>query len=359
MAIRAILSRPSSRWMEGSGPYAELVISSRIRLARNLAGTPFPSLLSPEQRQEVVEEVNKAARTQAAYAVAGELELVMLSALSPLQRQILVEKHLISPQHAENEAGGAVILRDDESVSIMVNEEDHLRLQSFYPGLQLVECWRLANALDDALEKTLDYAFDERKGYLTACPTNVGTGLRASVMVHLPGLVHTKQARRVLSALSQVGLAVRGIYGEGSEPAGNLFQISNQITLGRSEEDIIENLAVVTRQIIDQEMSAREVLQRETGLQLQDRVGRAYGILANAAVISSEEALSLLSDLRLGIDLGLVKGIERKVVNELTVAIQPAYLQEKAGRKMSAFERDVLRASIIRQKLQNTSGGGS
>ncbi|TDA70185.1 MAG: protein arginine kinase [Clostridia bacterium] len=343
--------------MDGSGPYADLIISSRIRLARNLAGWPFPSLLSPERRQEVAREINKAAHAEAAYAVAGELEMVMLDALSPVQRQILVEKHLISPQHAENEAEGAVILREDETISIMVNEEDHLRLQSFCPGLQLAECWRLANALDDALEQTLEFAFDERKGYLTACPTNVGTGLRASVMAHLPGLVHTRQARRILSALSQVGLAVRGIYGEGSEPVGNLFQISNQITLGRSEEDIIDNLAVVTRQIVDQETSAREVLQRETGPQLQDRVGRAYGLLTNAAVIGSEEALALLSDLRLGVDLALVKGIERRTINELMVAIQPAYLQEKAGRKMSPMERDVLRASVIRQRLQNKSGG--
>jgi len=343
-----------SKWMEGSGPYFDVVISSRIRLARNLAEYPFPSRLSNDKRKEVVDKVEAAVRDIIIDERIGKLRTVRLDELPAIQRQILVEKHLISPQHAkiDNQHGKAVVLVEDEAIAIMVNEEDHLRIQALLPGLQLHEAWNMANAVDDALEAKLIYAYDEKFGYLTCCPTNVGTGLRASVMLHLPGLKMTKQAGKVLNALSQVGLAVRGLYGEGTESMGNLFQVSNQITLGRSEKEIISNLASVTKRLIEQERSARDMLiESETGSKLEDRVHRAYGILTHARSISSQEALSLLSDLRLGIDLNIIKGVDAKVLNELMVLIQPGFIQYIAGEEMTSEERDVARAELIRKLI--------
>jgi len=339
------------RWMEGSGPHAEIVITSRVRLARNLAGRPFPHLLDDKGKQGVLAAVASAAGAGAVAQRYGKLTAIQVSELPALDRQILVEKHLISPQHAQPGGGKALLVNGDGSIGIMVNEEDHLRIQCLLPALQLHEAWRTATGVDDALEETLDYAFDEKHGFLTACPTNVGTGLRASVMVHLPGLVMTKQIGRVLSALSQVGLAVRGFYGEGTEAVGNLFQVSNQITLGQGEEEILGNLSAVVKQIIDQERSAREALVREARVQLADRVGRAYGTLQNAHILNSQEALALMSELRLGLDLKLVKGVDTRVLNELLVAIQPASLQGAAGREMQPFERDVHRAQVVRNRL--------
>jgi len=346
------LAATPSKWMEGSGPYAGMVVASRVRLARNLAGLPFPASMGRREAQEVVERVTAACKTTTVHAVAGRLEILRLEDLSALERQILVEKHLISPQHAEPDGNKAVVLNAEESLSLMVNEEDHLRLQVLLPALQLHESWRLATAVDDALEAHLEYAFDEERGYLTACPTNVGTGLRASVMLHLPGLVISKQAPQVLSALSHVSLAVRGLYGEGTEAAGNLFQISNQVTLGRSEEEIISNLVAVTKQLIEQEKAARELLLKEAGSQLEDRVGRAFGILSHARVISSEEALHLLSDVRLGLDLHLLRGVDPRVITELMIGIQPAFLQGLTGREMDPQERDRERAAFIRRRLK-------
>lgn len=342
----------ASKWMEGTGPQGDVVLTSRIRLARNIKGLPFPHLLQEEKLRELIQQVFKAVSSKSVTKTFGPMELLQLDTLSPLQKQILVEKHLISPALAEMDRPRAVILNSDESVSIMVNEEDHLRIQLLLPALQLHETWRMANVLDDALEETLDYAFDESRGYLTTCPTNVGTGLRASLMVHLPALVMSKQAGKILNALSHVGLAVRGFYGEGTETAGNLFQISNQITLGLTEEEIINNLSSVAAQLIDQEKAARQALLKDYGRQLEDKVFRAYGILSHARIISSDEALSILSHLRLGIDLGLIKEVDSRILNELMVLIQPAMLQGKYGRQMSPYERDLKRAEAIQDKLK-------
>ncbi len=236
----------------------------------------------------------------------------------------------------------------------MVNEEDHIRIQCLYPGLQIDDAWKMASLIDDLFEAKLDYSFDEKRGYLTSCPTNVGTGIRASVMIHLPALVISNQINRIISAITQVGLTVRGIYGEGSEALGNLFQISNQITLGQSEEDIIENLYGVVRQIIDHEKQARIQLLRDSKVQIEDRVGRSYGTLLHAKIINSKEATERLSDVRLGIDLNMVNGIPANVFNELMVLIQPGFLQQYAG-QMTPFERDAKRADIIREKLKQGS----
>jgi protein arginine kinase len=263
----------------------------------------------------------------------------------------LVEKHLISPQLAEESQYGAVLLSQDESVSIMINEEDHMRIQCLFPGLQLLQGWKVANELDDLFEQFLPLAFDEQRGYLTSCPTNVGTGIRASVMVHLPALAMIQQLNQLIPAITQVGLAVRGMYGEGSEALGQLYQVSNQITLGQSEEEIIDKLEGVVRQMIEHEQQARQRLREMSPIQLEDRVCRSYGQLAFARVIDSREATNYLSDVRLGVDMGLILGVSARVMNELMVMIQPGFLQQYAGQRLSPEERDVRRALLIRERL--------
>src|SRR5690606_556007 len=240
----------------------------------------------------------------------------------------------------------------DETVSIMVNEEDHLRIQVLMPGLQLEEAWRLADAADDALSRVLNFAYSDDQGYLTTCPTNLGTGMRVSVMMHLPGLVLSDQAGRLLGTLPKLGAVVRGMYGEGSEAKGNLFQISNQVTLGQTERDLTENLSSIARQLVERERSARERLYREMRGQLEDRVCRAYGILTNARLISSDEALRLLSDLRLGVDLNILPHVSPQVFSDLVVATRVGFLQKAAARQLAPEERDQRRATLIRQRLQ-------
>ena len=349
MSFRDIIEGSLSDWIRGDGPFSDVVLSSRIRLARNLEDMPFPHVASEGDLKKVLEQVEGALRGMRGL---GNLRMVRLAEMAPLDRQILVEKHLISPQHAENVKYKAVILRQDETISIMVNEEDHIRIQTIFPGLQLENGWQLASQVDDAFEAKLGYAFDEKIGYIAACPTNAGTGLRASVMVHLPALAMTNQVGKVLSAVSHVGMAVRGLYGEGTEARGNIYQISNQVTLGRSEEDIMENLKGVTKQVIDQERSARSYLLRETKEKLEDTVYRAYGILSNARLLTSEEALRLLSDVRLGIDAGLITEVDGKVLGELMVLTRPAYLQKLVGRELSPFERDFHRAAHVRERMR-------
>ena len=338
-----------SKWMEGTGPEAEIVISSRISLARNIRKMPFPPLASDEQREKILQTAKDVLRNSRLEE--SGFGIMDISVLSPVFRQVLVEKHLISPLLSRENRFSALMLRKDEIISIMVNEEDHFRIQCLLPGLQLEKAWQEASRYDDILESHLDYAFDEEKGYLTACPTNVGTGLRASVMLHLPALAITQQINRILSAVSQVGLAVRGLYGEGTEMTGNLFQISNQITLGQSEEEILQNLYGVTSQLINQEKSAREHLLNEGREKLGDRAGRAYGILKNAWMLSSREAMQFLSDVRLGVDLGLLKGVPLKILNELLVLIRPGCLQYLKDKNLGPYERDLERAIQIQKCL--------
>lgn len=347
--------KQTSKWMEGSGPQADIVISSRIRLARNLKGLPFPNMMTEAQETDVIRQVGQAIRAGSTARSVGDLHLYSLWELPLLERQILVEKHLISPDLAKASGAKAVVLRDDDAVSIMVNEEDHLRLQCLLPALMLYEAWRLADAADDALENELDYAFDQARGYLTACPTNVGTGLRASTMLHMPALVMTKQAGPVLSALTKVGVAVRGLYGEGTEAHGNIFQISNQITIGRSEEEIINNLSAVTARLADQERESRVLLRKQNRWQLEDRIGRSYGALTNARILSTQEALQLISDVRLGVEMKLLPDIDHRLLNKLMVYIQPAFLQYTAGKDMTPFERDVHRAAVVRELIAGHS----
>ncbi|SFU68089.1 protein arginine kinase [Alicyclobacillus macrosporangiidus] len=351
MSLGEFLQRATSPWMREGGPQDDIVLTSRVRIARNLEGVPFPQLETDSHANQVIERVATALNSPAMRKL-GDFELVRCSNLTPLDRAVLVEKHLISRDLAEEARHGAVALRQDEVISIMVNEEDHLRIQCILPGMRVDEAWRLANTVDDALESELTWAFHERLGYLTACPTNVGTGIRASVMMHLPGLVISGQINRLLSAVSQVGLTVRGLYGEGSEAAGNLFQVSNQVTLGESEQEIIQNLTGVVLQLIDHERAARKALLQANREALEDRVCRSFGILAYARRMDSKETLQRLSDVRLGIDLGIIKGVSSRILQELLVMTQPAFLQKYFGQELSPEERDVRRAALIRERLR-------
>lgn len=352
MSLQHFMKRAISEWMRVKGPQSDIVFSSRVRIARNLLGYPFPLLSTASQAEEVVKQLEQAwNKMKNQHALLKNAELIRMQDLSDLQKRVLVEKHLISPQLAEESRYGAVLLSQDESVSIMINEEDHIRIQCLFPGLQLQQAWKIANELDDLIETYLPLAFDEKRGYLTSCPTNVGTGIRASVMVHLPALAMIQQLNQLFPAITQVGLAVRGIYGEGSEALGQLYQVSNQITLGQSEEEIIDKLQGVVRQIIEHEQQARDRLREMSLIQLEDRVCRSYGQLAFARVIDSREAMNYLSDVRLGIDMDLIHGVPASVMNELMVMIQPGFLQQYANQRLSPTERDVRRALIIRERL--------
>ncbi|ASS76955.1 protein arginine kinase [Tumebacillus algifaecis] len=347
----------TSGWMCDEGPHSDIVISTRIRLARNLIEHPFPMLASEHQADDIIERVRDAIETESfAEAGGGRFEMIHLDDISELDLHTLEEKYLISSTLVDHATRGAVAIREDELVSIMINEEDHLRLQVLMPGLQLGEAWATANRIDDLLEARLNYAFDERYGYLTACPTNVGTGIRASIMLHLPALVATGQINRVLSALGQVGLVVRGIHGEGTEAVGNLFQLSNQITLGQPEEEVIQSLESVAQKMIEHEIQARNYLLQESREDIEDRVARSFGILAYARRLSAKETMQRLSDLRLGIDLGVIKGISKNILKELMVMSQPAFLQKKSGVSLAPNERDWRRAELVRDKLQSEAG---
>lgn len=351
MALKDIVTSAYSNWMAASGPENDIVISSRIRVARNLSNFAFPHLLPADKAGEIIHAVALALKNKELQSLSGGLEVSRMNELSSVERQILVEKHLISVDLMQDYEKKAVALRGDEVLNIMINEEDHLRIQCILPGLQLEAAWEQVDKLDDGLEKTLDYAFSENLGYLTACPTNVGTGLRASVMVHLPGLVHTDQIKSVLATVSKLGIAVRGLYGEGTEAAGNLFQISNQVTLGHSETEIIQNIVLVTKQLLEKERAARKALHDKRREQLEDKIGRSYGILRHARMLSSDECMKRFSDVRLGIDLNIITGIKPQLITELMVLTRTAFLIKKAGSNLSAFDRDVKRAELVREKL--------
>ncbi|WP_209125293.1 protein arginine kinase [Alkalihalobacillus sp. BA299] len=351
MSLERFISEAISPWMKKDGPDSDIVLSSRIRLARNLRDFTFPILATMEEAKLIVNHISSNLMKSPYYSI-GPLELLHMDDLKGNVKKVLVEKHLISPHLSEESKHGAVLLSEQESVSIMINEEDHLRIQCLFSGFQLNEGLVLASGLDDWIEEKLTYAFDEKRGYLTSCPTNVGTGLRASVMMHLPALVMIQQLTKILPAINQLGLVVRGIYGEGSEALGNLFQVSNQMTLGKSEQDIVEDLRGVVMQLIQQERAAREMLIQSSKIQLEDRVFRSFGILSNSRIIESKEAAQRLSEVRLGIDLGLIHGISGNILNELMILTQPGFLQQFAGETLSPNQRDERRAALIRERLK-------
>lgn len=351
MGIKETVNNAGSAWMEAGGPEGDIAISSRVRVARNLKGYPFPHLLDAEKAGEIIHAAKLALEKEQLVQDAGRFEVTRMVELTPVERQILVEKHLISPDLLQNHEKKAVALRDDEVASVMINEEDHLRIQCLLPGLQLKKAWELVDRVDDGMEQTMDYAFSEKFGFLTACPTNAGTGMRASVMLHLPGLVLLDQVKGIFASIAKLGFAVRGLYGEGTEALGNLFQISNQVTMGRPEEEIINSLNAVAGQLLLQEREARKVLLQQRREQLEDKVGRSFGILKYARMITAEESMRRLSDLRLGLDLGLVEGISPDRLTRLMIMTRPAFLLKQQQGEMTPLQRDVLRADIIRNSL--------
>lgn len=342
--------------MRGSGPESDIVISSRIRLARNLADYPFITKATDQDRSRI-EKILR----EAVMGIDAPERLLYLDVerLPSLDRQFLVERHLISREHAESHGARAVAIDVEETFSIMINEEDHLRIQVMHSGLDLQSTWEQINRIDDIIEQRVTYAFHPRLGYLTACPTNVGTGIRVSVMLHLPGLVLARQIEKVFRSLQKISLAVRGLYGEGSQAMGDFYQISNQITLGRSEQDIIKQVGDIVPVIINYERQAREFLVRESHENLHDRVSRAYGILRTAQTISSEETMSLLSSVRMGVNLGLIENLEIPTVNELFIHTQPAHLQKITGTELDSADRNIERARYLRQQLSKASSKGN
>lgn len=350
MSLQHFIHNAISPWMRESGPDSEIVLSSRIRLARNLQDTTFPIIASEEELDQVLNFFESKYAGEA-FSNYGAFEMIPINDLSSIEKRILVEKHLISPLIVKNTRASAAMISKNEQVSIMINEEDHIRLQLYLPGFQLENALIKANELDDWLESEIDYAFDEKYGFLTSCPTNVGTGMRASVMMHLPALVLTQQINRMVPAINQLGLVVRGIYGEGSEAIGNIFQISNQITLGKTEADIVEDLGSIVQQLIEQEKRARSRLVEGTGMRLENRLFRSFGILKYARVLETKEAATCLSDVRLGIDLGIIEGVSEQILNELMILTQPGFLQKYAEKILTAGERDILRATLIRERL--------
>jgi protein arginine kinase len=338
----------TSEWLKGTGPHSDIVISSRIRLARNLDKFPFPHWANKKQSEEILGVIEK---SREAIAYLKSSTLFKLGDLDGLDKQFLVERHLMSHEHAQKSDHKAVIIDDEEILAIMINEEDHLRMQLMQSGFNLFEAWNAINKIDDALAKELSFAFLSNWGYLTACPTNTGTGMRGSVMLHLPALVMTRQINRVLAAIAKLSFTTRGLYGEGTQASGNFFQISNQVSLGHSEEEIIENINSLIRQIIEQENQSREAMLSRNKAMLEDRVNRSLAILKSARIISSQETIELLSMVRLGVDLGIVKDIDARRINELFIITQPAHLQKIENKKLTSQERDIKRAELIRDKL--------
>ncbi len=336
-------------WLKAGGPMSDVVISSRVRLARNLAGHRFLSKASPEERAEIERTLFDAIRS---LEFGKNTFYVDVEQSDPIDRQFLVERHLISRQHAEGEGCRGVAISTGETMALMINEEDHLRIQVLRRGLNLDDAWNQTTEVDAALEGVVEFAWHRQYGYLTACPTNVGTGLRVSVMLHLPALKLTNEIEKVLRAAKDMRLAIRGLYGEGTEALGDFFQVSNQVTLGAGEEEILNGFkSEVIPAMVHYEREARRQLRTQSPAALDDKVWRALGVLENARVISSEEALFLLSHLRMGILMERVKTIDLEAVSELLLGTQSAHLQKRLGRRLEGQERSVLRAEYIRKRL--------
>ena len=338
----------TGQWLKGRGAFSNIVMSSRVRLARNLAEKPFPNKARKKELNEILATVVSATEHIEFFK---KSILLKINELDNVDKQFLIERHLMSHEHASNPEGKALIVSEEEVLSVMVNEEDHLRLQVMQSGFNLNETWEIANTIDDALSQKLDFAYSLHWGYLTACPTNTGTAMRGSVMLHLPALVMTKQINKVLAAISKLNFASRGFYGEGTQASGNFYQISNQVSMGHTEQDVLQNINGLIRQVIEQEEQARQALLVQNKPMLEDKIFRSYGTLKNARIISSQETVELLSMVRLGVDLDIVKDVDRNSINELFIMIQPAHLQKIEGKKLSAAERDTKRASLIREKI--------
>jgi protein arginine kinase len=354
MNLNALTSR-MGEWLRGSGPESDVVVSTRIRLARNLAGTPFTTRATPSQKAETEARLRESID---AFDGSTPLSYVSVATLPAIDRQFLVERQLISRELAGVLDGPRGVAFDErESISVMVNEEDHLRLQSMRSGLDLEAAWDAIDHVDDLIESRVEYAFSDDFGYLTACPTNVGTGMRASVMLHLPALGLVKQIEKAFKALQKINLVVRGLYGEGSRALGDFFQISNQITLGKSEAACLNDIRSVIQEIIKYERMARSTLMREARQNIHDKVARAIGTLQSATMMTSEETMELLSAVRLGVHLKLVGDLSPATVNELFIHTQPAHLQKLVGEPLDGEARNAARARFLRTRLRSAAAG--
>jgi protein arginine kinase len=350
MQISDMIKRPAG-WLDGSGDESEIVLSSRVRMARNVESRRFPQNADTDELAAVLEEARAASERAGVF---GEDGYLSMGNVSSLDRQFLAERHLVSREFLFNSANRGLMVNTSEDLCLMVNEEDHLRIQGFASGFDLRKAFELADRLDSELSGQLGYAYSDRFGHLTACPTNLGTGLRASALIHLPGLVHSKEINKLLDSLRQLRHSIRGLYGEGSEVMGNFFQLSNAATLGTVEESILGGLKEMVVKVIGFEQRAREMLLRKARSLLEDKVWRAYGLLRNARSVSTKEALSLISAVRLGVGMGSIKGLRVGTLNEVLVYIQPAHLQMREGRSMDVHERDEARATYIREKIASS-----
>jgi len=339
-------------WYIESGSESDVVFSSRVRLARNLKEFPFPSRMSKEQSSKVLDRVKEAMTNSSVWANAN-FKYLGMKEMSPIDKYTLMEKHIISPNIIESKLDAGVLVGCDEKVSIMINEEDHLRIQCMSEGLQLEKTFENCVNIDKLLNETIEYAFDKKLGYLTSCPTNLGTGIRFSIMLHLPALTMTGYMNGVLDACSKIGIAVRGLYGENTEASGNMYQISNQVTLGPREEEIMGAVKGISSRIIEQERALRRELYQKEPNKLADRIYRALGILESARIISNDESMKLLSDVRLGVEMGIIKDIALETINNIMLNIQPASLQKLVVKDMGPNERDVERANFVRKLIGN------
>lgn len=341
-------------WLEGTGAHSDIVLSTRVRLARNLQGHAFSGRVREGEREQILEQVRNEVEHSALAGGAG----YELASMPTLGRRVLHERHLVSRELAglggdAPPVGAGLFIGPQDALGIMVNEEDHLRLQAILSGLRLSEAFHQVDALDEELGARLPFAYHPEYGYLTSCPTNVGTGLRASILIHLPGLVLTKEIGKVLQGIGQVGLTFRGLYGEGSEVVGNFFQLSNQTTLGKSEEDLVEHLQKIAGRVIQYEQGAREILMRDAPTVIEDKIWRAYGLLRYARSLSFEEVMNLLSGIRLGMSMNLLSGLRVYTLNKIMIYAQDAHLEQAAGRSLNEAESDLHRANFVRRVLDS------
>ncbi len=331
-------------WYTECGKDGDVVLSSRVRLARNIKGVPFPARADAEQQEQVLSQCKEALLGK------EKMKFIDLSVMEAYEKQAIAERHLISPQMMDNNVKRGILLSDDNKLSILLNEEDHLRIQVMEAGFDLDQCFVEANRVDDLVEASVTYAFDHKIGYLTCCPTNAGTGMRASVMVHLPALTMSGTVNQIIDSLAQLGMTVRGIFGEGSKAIGNLYQISNQLTLGAAEEDILEKFKQIIAEVIEKEREMRSRLLRTQKYKLEDRLMRSCGILRYAMILSSDEAMKRLSDVRMGVELGLIKDIAMETINGLIYEILPANIMQRYN-LADPTERDLKRAEIVKERM--------
>ena len=337
------------KWYIEKGPDSDVVLSSRVRLARNIKNYPFPHKSTVEDQKKIVDET-KNALFSGNENMAGVFSYIDFNHLDPIEKAVLVEKHIVSKELVESNRYRGLIISGDEQISIMINEEDHLRIQCLTPGYS----WKRPGSMrsiDNLLSESIDFAFDEDIGYLTSCPTNIGTAIRVSVMMHLPALTMSRYIKSVLEALGKLGMAVRGLYGENTEASGNVYQFSNQITLGKSEEDIVMSIKNITQQVLEQERALRREIIKQNKFKLEDRIYRSFGILQNARIMDTGETLKRLSDLRLGVDMGIIHDIDITDINKMMLLIQPGGLQKRKGRVLSSEERDTCRAELVREMM--------